>query len=170
MLELMSFVGKLSLGLIMLFGGLGSSMGVLAAGTAACGGWGKEGREGKPLSGKFVGLVGMPVSQTLYCMILVILMEPFSRVPENGPILLGIALGVGFCEMVSAWVQGLEGAAGVRCLVENGGKGFGNIVVAMGVAESVGLFALVSGILILNSKVMIQVAEVAAAVAPAIGQ
>jgi len=36
----------------------------------------------------------------------------------------------------------------------------------MGVAESVGLFALVTGILILNSNVMIKVAETAAAVAP----
>lgn len=166
MLSLMAFVGKLSLGLIMMLGGLGSSLGIKAAGTAACGGWAKEGKEGKSLSGKFVGLVGMPVSQTLYCLILVILMEPFSRVPENGPVLIGIAIGVGLCEMVSAQVQGILGGAGVRCLVENGGKGFGNIVVAMGVAESVGLFALVSGILILSSNVMIKAAEIATTVTP----
>jgi F0F1-type ATP synthase membrane subunit c/vacuolar-type H+-ATPase subunit K len=54
------------------------------------------------------------------------------------------------------------GGAGVRALVDNGGKGFGNIIVAMGIAESVGLFAMVVGILILNSDVMVKVAEVAA--------
>lgn len=166
MLSFMSLLGKLSLGLIMGFGGLGSSLGIGAAGTAAAGGWAKEGKEGKPLSGKFVGLVGMPVSQTLYCLILFILMEPFARVPENGPVLFGIAVGVGLCELYSAYMQGVIGGAGVRCLVDNGGKGFGNIVVAMGVAESVGLFALVTGILILNSEVMIKAAEVAAQVAP----
>ena len=32
-------LGKLSLGLIMGFGALGSALGVLAAGSAACGGW-----------------------------------------------------------------------------------------------------------------------------------
>jgi F0F1-type ATP synthase membrane subunit c/vacuolar-type H+-ATPase subunit K len=46
-------------------------------------------------------------------------------------------------------------------LVDNGGKGFGNIIVAMGIAESVGLFAMVVGILILNSDIMVKAAEVA---------
>ena len=166
MLSLMSLLGKLSLGLIVGFGGLGSSLGVGSAGTAAAGGWAKEGKEGKPLSGKYVALVAMPVSQTLYCMILFILMEPYAKVPENGPVLLGIAIGAGLCELFSAYMQGVIGGAGVRCLAENGGKGFGNLVVAMGVAESVGLFALVTGILVLNSSIMIKAAEIAGAVAP----
>jgi F0F1-type ATP synthase membrane subunit c/vacuolar-type H+-ATPase subunit K len=54
------------------------------------------------------------------------------------------------------------GGAGIRALVDNGGKGFGNIIVAMGIAESVGLFAMVVGILILNSNIMVAAAEVAA--------
>ncbi len=166
MLSLMSILGKISLGLIMGFGGVGSALGVHAAGSAAAGGWAKEGKEGKPLSGKFVGLVGMPVSQTLYCLILFLMMAPYAGTPENGPVLFGIAIGVGLCELYSAYAQGMIGGAGVRCLTENGGKGFGNIVVAMGVAESVGLFALVTGILILNSEVMIKAVEAAAAVAP----
>jgi len=159
---MLAMLGKLSLGLIMGFGGLGSSLGIRAAGTAAAAGWAKEGKEGKPLSGKFSGLVGMPVSQTLYCMILYFLMEPFASVPENGGVLFGIAVGVGLCELISAYVQGTIGGAGIRALVDNGGKGFGNIIVAMGIAESVGLFAMVVGILILNSNVMMKAAEVAA--------
>ena len=65
------------------------------------------------------------------------------------------------CQFVSAYAQGNIGGAGVRCLVENGGKGFGNIVVAMGIAESIALFALVTGILILNSPGMVKIAETA---------
>lgn len=159
---MLAILGKLSLGLIVGFGGLGSSLGIGAAGTAATAGWAKEGKEGKPLSGKFSGLVGMPVSQTLYSMILYFLMEPFAAEPENGGVLLGVAIGVGLCELFSAYVQGKIGGAGIRALVDNGGKGFGNVIVAMGIAESVGLFAMVVGILILRSDVMIKVAEVAA--------
>ena len=59
--DFMLILGKMALGLIMGFGGLGSALGVLAAGNAAAGGWAKEGKEGRPLSGKFTGLVGMPV-------------------------------------------------------------------------------------------------------------
>lgn len=159
--DFMLILGKMALGLIMGFGGLGSALGVLAAGNAAAGGWAKEGKEGKPLSGKFTGLVGMPVSQTLYCLILYIMMVEYASVAANGPVLFGIAIGVGMCQFVSAYAQGNIGGAGVRCLVENGGKGFGNIVVAMGIAESIALFALVTGILILNSPAMVKIAEAA---------
>ncbi|NLV95532.1 MAG: hypothetical protein GX031_13445 [Candidatus Riflebacteria bacterium] len=159
--DFMLILGKMALGLIMGFGGLGSALGVLAAGNAAAGGWAKEGKEGRPLSGKFTGLVGMPVSQTLYCLILYIMMVEYASVAANGPVLFGIAIGVGMCQFVSAYAQGNIGGAGVRCLVENGGKGFGNIVVAMGIAESIALFALVTGILILNSPVMVKIAEAA---------
>lgn len=163
---MLAFLGKLSLGLIMGFGGLGSCLGIKAAGISAAAGWAKEGKEGKPLSGKFSGLVGMPVSQTLYCMILYLMMAPYASVDANGGVLFGIAVGVGFAELFSASVQGMIGGAGIRALVDNGGKGFGNIIVAMGIAESVGLFAMVVGILILKSDVMVKAAEVAMTVAP----
>ena len=159
--DFMLILGKMALGLIMGFGGLGSALGVLAAGNAAAGGWAKEGKEGRPLSGKFTGLVGMPVSQTLYCLILYIMMVEYASVAANGPVLFGIAIGVGMCQFVSAYAQGNVGGAGVRCLGEKGGKGFGNIVVAMGIAESIALFALVTGILILNSPAMVKIAEAA---------
>ena len=145
-------LGKLSLGLIMGFGGLGSSLGVLAAGSAAAGGWAKQGKEGKPLSGTFAGIVGMPVSQTLYCLLLYIMMAPYASQGENGAVLFGIAIGVGICQFLSAYAQGKIGGAGIRCMTENGGKGFGYIVMAMGIAESIALFALVTGILILNNE------------------
>ena len=167
-------LGKISLGLVAGFGALGSALGVLAAGNAACGGWAKEGKEGKPLSGKFSMFVGMPVSQTRYCLICFVMMDPYASIPENGPILFGIALGVGFAQFISAYAQGKIGGAGIRCLAENGGKGTGNIVLAMGIAESIALFALVIGILILKvGGTVIQpineATEAVKAVAPAIG-
>ena len=152
----MLFLGKLSLGLVMGFGALGSALGVLSAGNAAAGAWAKEGKEGKSLSFVYAAYVGMPLSQTLYCMICYFMMNKFVGDYEgsyqNGPVLLGIALGVGFAQFISAFAQGKIGGAGIRCLSENGGKGNAQILTAMGIAESIGVFALVTGILILANK------------------
>ena len=46
-------------------------------------------------------------------------------------------------EMISAWVQGLIGAAGIRMLSDGEGKGFAFIIIAMGIAETVGIFVMV---------------------------
>lgn len=169
-------LGKISLGLIAGFGALGSALGVLAAGSAACGAWAKQGKEGKTLTGNFSMFVGMPVSQTLYCLICWYMMDPYAANPDNGPILFGIALGVGFAQFISAYAQGKIGGAGIRCLVENGGEGTGNIVLSMGIAESIALFALVIGILILKvggtivqPETITAATEAVKAVAPAVG-
>jgi len=58
-------------------------------------------------------------------------------------LLLGIGLATGMGEMLSAWMQGLIGAAGIRALSDGGGKGFAFIVIAMGVIETVGIFTMV---------------------------
>jgi V/A-type H+-transporting ATPase subunit K len=132
----MLFFGKLSLGLVMGFGGLGSALGALAAGNAAAGAWAKQGKEGKPLS-NYTLFVGMPLSQTLYCLVLFLTMMKYVNKPENGPLLLGVALGVGFCQFISAYAQGKIGGAGIRCMAEGGENAKTNIIVAMGIAETV---------------------------------
>jgi V/A-type H+-transporting ATPase subunit K len=58
-------------------------------------------------------------------------------------LLLGIGLAAGLAEMLSAWMQGLVGAAGIRALSEGEGKGFAFIIIAMGIVETVGIFAMV---------------------------
>ncbi|MBQ3643736.1 MAG: V-type ATP synthase subunit K [Candidatus Riflebacteria bacterium] len=161
----MLFLGKLSLGLVMGFGGLGSALGVLAAGQAAAGAWAKQGKEGKSL-GSYTIMIGMPLSQTLYCLVLYFAMLNSATQPENGPILLGVSLGVGFCQFISAYAQGKIGAAGIRCLAENEDKGRGGIITAMGIAETVALIALAVGILLLNSDIMVKAIT---ATAPAVG-
>ncbi len=150
----MLFFGKLSLGLIMGFGGLGSALGALAAGNAAAGAWAKQGKEGKPLS-NYTLFVGMPISQTLYCLVLFLTMMKYVKEPENGPLLLGISLGVGFCQFISAYAQGKIGGAGIRCMSEGGEGAKTNIIVAMGIAETVALIALAVGMLLLFSNTMV---------------
>lgn len=126
---------------------LGSSIGIGLAGQAAAGAWAKEARAGRNLSFTYIILVGMPISQTLYAMIVMNNMRSvFANmdvtVAEAG-LLLGIGLSTGMGEMLSAWMQGLIGAAGIRALSDGEGKGFAFVIIAMGIVETVGIFTMV---------------------------
>lgn len=140
------FFGQLGLGLILGLGGMGSALGIGAAGRAAAGAWAKEGKEGKNLNFSYIILLGMPLSQTIYAFVLMLLLANSYYYAEdvmaaNAGALLGIGLACGLAELFSAWMQGLIGAAAVRCMSESEGKGFAFLIIAMGIAETVGLFA-----------------------------
>lgn len=126
---------------------LGSAIGIGMAGQAAAGAWAKEARAGRNLSFTYIILVGMPISQTLYAMIVMnnmraVFTNAQVTVSEAG-LLLGIGLATGMGEMLSAWMQGLVGAAGIRALSDGEGKGLAFIIIAMGIVETVGIFTMV---------------------------
>lgn len=128
-------------------GATGSALGIGLAGQAAAGAWAKEARAGRSLSFTYVILVGMPMSQTLYALIVMnnirsVLSNEALTISHAG-LLLGIGLTTGLGEMFSAWMQGMIGAAGIRALSDGGGKGFAFIIIAMGVVETVGIFTMV---------------------------
>jgi F0F1-type ATP synthase membrane subunit c/vacuolar-type H+-ATPase subunit K len=85
----------------------------------------------------------MPMSQTLYAMILMRKMTALTPevVLANAGLLFGIGIAGGLGEMFSAWMQGKIGAASVRCL-SDGGQGFAFLIIAMGIAETVGILSL----------------------------
>jgi V/A-type H+-transporting ATPase subunit K len=62
---------------------------------------------------------------------------------SDAGLLLGIGLATGMGEMLSAWMQGLIGAAGIRALSDGEGKGLAFIIIAMGIVETVGIFTMV---------------------------
>lgn len=127
--------------------GLGSAIGIGIAGQAAAGAWAKEARAGRNLSFTYIILVGMPISQTLYAMIVMVNMRGVFENVEvaiaDSGLLLGVGLATGMAEMLSAWMQGLVGAAGIRALSDGEGKGLAFIIIAMGIVETVGIFAMV---------------------------
>lgn len=127
--------------------GLGSAIGIGIAGQAAAGAWAKEARAGRNLSFTYVILVGMPISQTLYAMIVMVNMRGVFDSVEvtvaDAGLLTGIGLANGVTQMLSAWMQALVGAAGIRALSEAEGKGFALIIITMGIVETVGIFAMV---------------------------
>ncbi len=149
----MEWLGQLGLGLTLGLGAAGSALGIGAAGRAAAGAWGKEAREGKPLNFKYIILTAMPLTQTFYAFVLMLVAL---RGAVYGPgaaassgALFSIGLGCGLGEMFSAWMQGSIGAAAVRAMSEGEGKPFIFCIIAMGIAETVGLFSFVLMLLML---------------------
>jgi V/A-type H+-transporting ATPase subunit K len=150
---ILEVIGKSAPGLVLGLGALGSCMGILMAGTAAAAAWANEGKAGKKLSFQYIIMIAAPISQTLYSMILMNNMLSRTFNSSNTFLFLGVALGCGLAECFSAFYQGKIGAAGVRCLNENGGQGFGLLIIALGIIETVGIFGMVFGLAILGKAV-----------------
>ncbi|MBL7133676.1 MAG: V-type ATP synthase subunit K [Phycisphaerae bacterium] len=148
-----AFFGQLGLAMALGLGALGSALGIGAAGRAAAGAWAKEAKAGKPLNFSYIILTGMPLTQTIYGFILMLsLRGPVYNetiLASNAGALLIIGIAGGLAELFSAWVQGLIGAAGCRALSEGEGKGLVFIIIAMGIAESVGLFGFIFLLLVI---------------------
>ena len=147
------FLGQLGLTLALGLGALGRALGIGAAGRAAAGAWAKEAKAGRPLSFAYIILVGMPLTQTIYGFILMLALrgkvyDP-GIVAANAGALLTIGIAGGLAELFSAWMQGAIGAAGCRALSESEGKGLVFIIIAMGIAETVGLFGFAFLLLVL---------------------
>jgi len=143
------FIGQLGLGLALALAAVGSALGIGAAGKAAAGAWAKEAKAGKPLNFSYIILTGMPLSQTIYAFVLMlvglkgaIVGNPEIVAAHSGTIF-GIGLAGGIAELFSAAFQGFIGAAACRALSEGGGKGLTFMIIAMGIIETVGLFGFV---------------------------
>jgi len=141
------FLGEAGSVLCLGMAGLGSAIGIGIAGQAAAGAWAKEARAGRNLSFTYIILVGMPISQTLYAFIVMNRMRGVFDSPElavqEAGLLMGIGIATGLAEMLSAWMQGMVGGAGIRALSDGEGKGLAFIIIAMGIVETVGIFAMV---------------------------
>lgn len=143
----MEWLGQLGFALPLGLGAIGSSLGVGAAGRAAAGAWAKEAKEGRGMNFIYLALTGMPLSQTIYAfvMMLVILKSPVygDLAAQHPGAFFSIGLACGLGELFSAWMQGVIGASGIRAMCETEGKPFTNTLIAMGIAETVGLFSFV---------------------------
>ena len=148
------FFGQLGLALSLGLGALGSALGIAAAGRAAAGAWAKEAKAGKRLNFSYIILTGMPLSQTIYGFILMLVglsgrVYDAETLSANAGALLSIGIAGGLAELFSAWMQGVIGAAGCRAISEGEGKGLAFIIIAMGIVETVGLFGFVFLLLVM---------------------
>lgn len=148
------FLGQMGGALALGLAAIGSAVGIGVAGRAAAGAWAKEAKTGIGLRFTYIILLGMPISQTLYAMIVMnkikkVLMDTEAATVKSlmtvefAGILLAVGIATGIAELFSAWMQGEIGAAGIRAMCEGEGKGFAFLLIAMGVVETVGIFAMV---------------------------
>jgi len=142
------FVSQFGAAMALGLAAFGSAVGIGMAGRAAAGAWAKEAKAGQTLRFTYIILLGLPLSQTLYGFIVmnklgdVMTTNPALAVTNVG-MMLSVGLATGIAEMLSAWMQGLIGAAGIRAMSDGEGKGFAFIIIAMGIVETVGIFAMV---------------------------
>ncbi len=123
----------------------GSAIGAGLAGASAIGAWKKCYAQGKAAPFLLITFIGAPLSQTIYGMILMNtiagkLTPEWAAANWAASLMAGLCGGIGLG--VSAWFQGLAGAAGADALAETG-QGFGNYLMTLGVVETVALFVLV---------------------------
>jgi V/A-type H+-transporting ATPase subunit K len=138
------FLGQLGMALAVGMAAVGSSLGAGMAGMSAAGAWARDAKAGKGLRFIYIILVSAPITQTIYGFIVMNFMADKLAVAEaNAGLLLGIGIATGLGEMLSAWMQGAIGAAGCRMLSDSDGKGFAFVLIALGIAETVGIFTFV---------------------------
>ena len=133
-------LGDMSISLA--FAAVGSALGTGVAGMAAIGAWKKAFAQTKAAPFILVAFVGMPLSQTIYGMILRDAIQRANLPPESYGYQLLIGLLAGFAMAMSAFMQGKAGAKAADALAETG-KGFGNYIMVLGVIETVALFVMV---------------------------
>ena len=130
----------------------GSAFGTGFAASAAVGAWKKCYAAGKPAPFILLGLVGAPITQTLYGMILMfIMLGKVGKVAAGAGvpclvagIFAGLAIGL------SALFQGRAGAAACDAQAETN-QGFTNYLAALGIVETVAIFAMVFALIALGS-------------------
>ena len=142
-LKLMEFItlgaGYVTVGLA----AIGSSIGTGAAGAAAIGAWKKCYQQGKTAPFLLLAMVGAPLSQTIYAMILMVTMNgKINTAPQNWPAYLIIGILCGLAQMFSAIFQGKCAACGSVAFAESD-KGFANYLMVLGIIETCAIFALV---------------------------
>ncbi|EPR36180.1 H+transporting two-sector ATPase C subunit [Alkalidesulfovibrio alkalitolerans DSM 16529] len=135
------------------FAALGSAIGIGTAGMAAIGAWKKAYMQNKAAPFILIAFIGAPLSQTIYGMILMNVMngicdaamlalEQGQDVIVNWPAMLMAGIVGGMAMGASAAYQGKAGAAAADALGDTG-QGFGNYLMTLGVVETVALFVMV---------------------------
>lgn len=122
--------------------GAGSAFGTGFAAAGAVGAWKKCYAADKPAPFQLMSFVGAPITQTLYGMILMFVILRKTGVAGAGIPCLVAGSFAGLAIGLSALFQGRAGAAACDAQAETG-KGFSNYLAALGIVETVAIFAMV---------------------------
>ena len=125
----------------------GSAFGAGFAGMSSVGAWKKCYAAGKPAPFIMIAFTGAPLTQTIYGFLL---MNFINGANCDAGMALGVGIFGGFAIGMSALFQGRCAAAASDALGATG-KGTANYFIVIGIVETVALFTLVFGLLLLNS-------------------
>ena len=148
-LELMKSIALASGYVAVGLAAIGSALGAGAAGQAAIGAWRKCYQQGKAAPFLLLAMVGAPLSQTIYAMIMMVIIK--GKVADNaGQMHIYAVFGVlgGIALMVSALYQG-KAAAGACVAFAESGKGFANYLMVLGIIETCAIFALIFSFMVM---------------------
>ena len=129
---------------------IGSAIGIGIAGSAAIGAWKKCYAANRPAPFLLLSFVGAPITQTLYGMILMFIMLGKTSAPGAGVPCLVAGIFAGLAIGLSALFQGRAGAAACDAQAETS-QGFTNYLAALGIIETVAIFAMVFALIALGS-------------------
>ena len=125
---------------------LGSAFGTGLGSASAIGAWKKCYVQKRPAPFQLVILCGVPLSQTIYGMILMFLIIQYGHAAV-WPVYacMGILGGIGIG--ASAWYQGQSCAAACDAFGDTG-EGFTNYLMVLGIVETVAIFVLAFGLVV----------------------
>jgi len=132
--------------LVLAFSALGSGFGAGIAGMAAIGAWKKNFAQNKPASFMLVVFTASPLTQTVYGMIV---MQQLMAIANKGQYLWSVGAFAGLAIGASAFWQGKCAAVACDAMGETG-KGFGNYLVILGMAETVALLVMAFTLMLLG--------------------
>lgn len=142
-------LGYIGMVLAVCVSAMGSAIGIGLAAVSAVGAWKKCYGNGKPAPFMLVAFTGAPLTQTIYGFLLMNFIN--SRIETaDGLACLFIGLFGGLAIGLSALFQGKCAAAACDSLGETG-KGTSNYLIVIGIIETVALFTLVFGLLLLGN-------------------
>ncbi|HBC87431.1 MAG TPA: V-type ATP synthase subunit K [Lentisphaeria bacterium] len=153
---------------------IGSTLGTSASGSAAVGAWKKCYTLDKPAPFQLAVFSGAPLSQMIYALIMMILINNKILAPGMSQewhicLTLGILSGIGLG--FSSFYMGLVAAKCCDAFGETN-KGFTNNLMILGIIETVSLFVMVFAIVLLNTVKIAApaIVKVAAPVAEAVAK
>ncbi len=127
---------------------LGSAFGAGFAAMASVGAWKKCYANGKPAPFMMVAFSGAPLTQTIYGFLLMNFIRSAYN-ETNALLCMFVGIFAGLAIGLSAFFQGKVAAASADALGETG-KGTANYFIVIGIVETVALFTLVFGLLLLQ--------------------
>jgi len=124
---------------------IGAAIGMACNGPAVIGAWKKCYVQNKPAPFIILVFAGTTLTNIIYGFILLTVLSASTILNDYQILTLG--LGAGICIGSIAVTQAMCSAAGAEAYVETG-KGFGNYLMVVGIAETVSLFSVVFTIIL----------------------